>query len=111
FELGLQGTVIGVAAGIAMDCDSFTTACGAIAELRKFLEGYPQRHSGLTIIDVCRGLNGRPLIGHHGVDECMLIARDGAEIELVQIHSAKREEQAPAAYISGGEVETMREIG
>lgn len=51
-----------------------------------------------------------PLVGHHGVDEGTLVTGDGAQIELVQIDSAEREEQAPAADVTGSEMETMGEI-
>src|ERR1700683_2661901 len=98
-KLGLQRTVLGVAAGIAMDDDPVAASVATVSELRELLQRHPQRHSGGTIVGVCRGLYRRPLIGHRSVEQRCLVLPDGAEIELVQIFSRERKEESPAAHV------------
>ena len=90
-QFGLQGTIVGVAAGIAIHNHAIACTIAAIAELWIRLDCYEHGNSGRAVIGVRRGLDGRPLIRYLVIEQPSLVAVDRSKVELVQIDGTKRQ--------------------
>ena len=112
-HLGLQGAVLGVAPSIATHVDAVATSVAAVAELGVLLKCRPEGNRSAEV-----GIEAhRPSVGHHlagrvaRVDaQLSAVLGNRAQVELVQIDAAKRQEQSPAADIGCTHDHLVREF-
>ena len=116
-ELGLEGVVLGIAGGIAVDDDAVAGAVAAVAELGVSLERDPKGNHGRAVVVVGGGLDGRPGVGHHlagglgGIDaEGVAVLGDLLQGESVEIDAAEGQEKAAAAHVGGAEHDLARHL-